>query len=527
MHNAEVSTPTPTQFPNQFQGVDDEGCWRAVETRDPRFDGWFITGVLSTGIYCRPSCPTPVQPKRKNVQFFRHAAAAQRAGLRACKRCRPDASPGSPEWNLRADLVGRAMRLIRDGVVDRHGVAGLARQLAVSERHLNRVIQAELGASPVALARAQRAQAARVLIETTALPFADVAFAAGFSSIRQFNDTVRSVFALTPSQLRSSRAPADDPAAAAVGLRLTVRQPFDAAGIIGWLASHAPAATTVIVPNGKDDRNAPTVRLSLRLPHGLGAVSITAADTHLWASFELDDFADLAAAVSRVRRGLDLDADPESVNQVIGQTALAPLVAQNPGQRVPGTLDGFSQAVSLIVFQQVSLAAGRTFLQRLVEHAGTPIDRFGPELTHVFPDAPAILDADLTSMGLTTRRHSCLRALSAAYANGELDLQPGADRQATRAALLALPGIGPWTADIIAMRALGDPDMFPTGDLVLRRRAAEFGLSNDQATLRTEAAAWMPWRSYAAHHLWTHHGNLGASTAPKSPTAPPTETASP
>lgn len=513
-----MSTPAPHP---PLQTLDDERCWRAVESRDPRFDGWFITGVLSTGIYCRPSCPTPVQPKRKNVEFFRHAAAAQRAGLRACKRCRPDASPGSPEWNLRADLVGRAMRLIRDGVVDRDGVAGLARQLAVSERHLNRVIQTELGASPVALARAQRAQAARILIETTPLPFTDVAFAAGFSSIRQFNDTVRAVFALTPTELRSRTTPTNGGESGAVGLRLTVRQPFDAAGVFAWLQHHAPPATTVVLPDGSETDAAPSVRLSLRLPHGLGAVTVTSAETHLWASFDLDDFADLAAAVARVRRLLDLDADPESVNQVIGNGPLAPLVNVNPGQRVPGALDGFAQAVSVILFQQVSLAAGRTFSQRLVEQAGPPIERFGPDLSHVFPNADELAAADLSTMGLTTRRQDCIRALATAQLDGRLDLQPGADRESTRAELLALPGIGPWTADIIAMRALGDPDVFPTGDLVLRNQAADLGLSSDEPTLRTEAAQWMPWRSYAAHHLWTNHGQLLAS-AKTSPAKPPT-----
>lgn len=484
--------------------LDFDRCYKAVEARDARFDGWFITGVTSTGIYCRPSCPTPVQPMRKNVEFFRTSAAAQGSGLRACKRCRPDASPGSPEWDLRADLAGRAMRLIADGVVDRNGVAGLAHQLAVSERNLVRILQRELGASPLALARAQRARAARVLIETTPLPFTEVAFASGFSSIRQFNDTVREVFALTPTELRKRGAgPTTD--SGAIGLRLAVRQPFEAAPVIAWLIGHTPAGLIDVI-EGADgsvrEPAPPTVRRTLRLPNGNAAVTLTAADYHVWCDVQLDDFSDLTSAVTRVRRLLDLDADPMTIAEHFDGTRLAPLLVQRPGLRVPGCVDGFEQAVMTILGQQVSVAAGRTFGSRLVEHFGEPTNHFANRESFVFPTATTLAEVDTAPIGITGARQRTIKALAGAVTAGDLDLTPGADRIATRSALLDLPGIGPWTADIIAMRALGDPDIFPVGDLVLRKAAAEFDLPDDPKQLAEAAQRWSPWGSYAAHHLW-------------------------
>src|SRR6478752_6618549 len=337
--------------------LDAEQCWRACEGRDARFDGRFIVGVRTTGIYCRPSCPTPVQPKRRNVDFFRTAAAAQRAGLRACKRCRPDATPGSPEWDVRADLVGRAMRLIADGTVDRDGVAGLAARLGVSERHLHRLLVEAVGAPPLALARSQRAQTARVLIETTPMPFAEVTFAAGFPSIRQFNDTIREVFAATPTQLRRARRSEVPAANGALAVRLPFRAPYDGDGLLAWLRARA-------VP-GVEEVDGGVYRRTLALPGGPAVVALEPRADHVAARFTLATVADLTAAVHRVRRLLDLDADPRLHNE--------PLAADET-------------AVRAVLGQQVSLAAARTLAGRLTARLGAPLPEPDGALTHLFPE---------------------------------------------------------------------------------------------------------------------------------------------
>ncbi len=479
-------------------GLDADRCYRAVESRDERFDGWFITGVRTTGIYCRPSCPTPVRPKRANVEFFPTTAAAQRAGFRACKRCRPDATPGSPEWDLRADLVGRAMRLIADGVVDRDGVPGLASRLAVGARHLHRVLVDAVGAGPLALARANRAQAARVLIETTDLAFADVAFASGFSSIRQFNDTVRAVFAVTPTQLRRARRDDGELAAGGLTVRLSYRPPFDSRYLLGFLAARSV--------DGVEHTDATTHRRSLRLPNGTATIELEPADGYVRCRVRLDDMADLAAVVQRCRRLLDLDADPDAVAETIGSdAAMAPLVRRFPGLRAPGAVDATEIAVRAVVGQQVSVAAARTMLGRLVERVGAPATPFDTSVVRCFPTADELADADLDGLGFTTRRVGTLRALADAVASGRLALDVGADRAEVRAHLLTLPGVGPWTVDYVAMRALGDPDVVLASDLIVRRSATARGLPARPATLADRARRWSPWRSYATHLLWAAH----------------------
>ena len=478
--------------------LDFDDCYRAVASRDARFDGRFITGVTSTGIYCRPSCPA-VRPKRRNVRFFRTAAAAQAAGLRACKRCLPDASPGTPEWDLRGDLVGRAMRLISDGTVDRQGVGGLAGRLAVSERHLHRVLVDEVGATPIQLARTQRANTARVLIETTDQPFADVAFAAGFGSIRQFNDTVREVFDASPSQLRSSarrrRAPAR---AGTLSVRLAYRGPLDTGALLAWFAARAVPGIEEVVGG--------TLRRSLPLPRGAGVVELEPADGHVRATFELEQLADLPAAVARCRSLLDLDADPEHIAESLGRDeALRPALGRHPGLRVPGTVDGTELLTRAVLGQQVSVSAARTLAGRLVALAGTPLRTASGSVTHVFPSAEAIAGSDLESAGLTAQRAETLRAAARAVADGLLVLDAAAERPRTRERLLGLRGIGPWTVEYVAMRALRDPDAFPASDLVLRRRAEALDLARSTSELLARADRWRPWRAYAAQLLWTHH----------------------
>ncbi|BBZ43006.1 DNA-3-methyladenine glycosylase 2 family protein [Mycobacterium parmense] len=478
--------------------TDFERCYRAVQSKDARFDGWFVTAVLTTRIYCRPSCPVR-PPFARNVRFYPAAAAAQRAGFRACKRCRPDASPGSPEWNTRGDAVARTMRLIADGTVDREGVGGLAAHLGYTTRQLERLLQAEVGAGPLALARAQRAQTARVLIETTDMAFADVAFAAGFSSIRQFNDSVRAVFESTPRELRrraNVRSGSDNSSPGSVCLRLPVRTPFAYAGVFGHLA-----ATTV---PGCEEVRGGAYRRSLRLPSGNAVVTLTPAADHVRCRLVLDDFRDLTTATARCRRLLDLDADPEAVVDALsGDPELAPVVAKAPGQRVPRTVDEAELAIRAVLGQQVSTKAARTHAARLVSAYGQPVDDPEGALTHTFPSVERLADIDPIHLAVPKARQRTLSALVAGLADGSIALDAGSDWETARRLLLAVPGIGPWTAEVIAMRALGDPDAFPASDLGIRLAAKQLGLPTEERTLLAHSARWRPWRSYATQHLWT------------------------
>jgi len=476
---------------------DFERCYRAVQSKDARFDGWFVTAVLTTRIYCRPSCPVR-PPFARNVRFLPTAAAAQRAGFRACKRCRPDASPGSPEWNVRGDVVARAMRLIADGTVDRLGVNGLAVHLGYTTRQLERLLQAEVGAGPLALARAQRAQTARVLIETTKLPFGDVAFAAGFSSIRQFNDTVRLVFENTPTALRERAAMwfgSESTSPGTVSLRLPVRTPFAYEGVFGHLAAGA-------VPGCEEIRDG-AFRRSLRLPSGSGVVSLTPGVDHVRCLLVLDDFRDLTTAIARCRRLLDLDADPEAVVDALTRDPdLAPVVAKAPGQRIPRTVDEAELAVRAVLGQQVSTKAARTHAGRLVAAYGQAIQDPQGTLTHTFPSVEQLAEIDPIHLAVPKARQRTLSTLVAGLTDGSLVLDAGSDWEGARRQLLAVPGVGPWTAEVIAMRGLGDPDAFPASDLGLRLAAKQLGLPTQQRTLVERSARWRPWRSYATQHLW-------------------------
>ncbi|MFG2375027.1 AlkA N-terminal domain-containing protein [Streptomyces sp. NPDC048504] len=474
--------------------TDTERCVRAVQSKDARFDGWFFTAVLTTRIYCRPSCPV-VPPKLENMTFYPSAAACQQAGFRACKRCRPDTSPGSPEWNQRADLVARAMRLIADGTVDREGVPGLAARLGYSTRQIERQLLAELGAGPLALARAQRAQTARLLIETTALPMAEIAFAAGFSSIRTFNDTVRDVFALSPSELRNRRPKTTVLTPGTLTLRLPFRAPLNPDNLFGHLAATA-------VP-GVEEWRAGAYRRTLRLPYGHGIASLTPKSDHIACRLTLSDLRDLPVAISRCRRMLDLDADPVAVDdQLRTDPVLAPLVDKAPGRRVPRTVDEAEFAVRAVLGQQVSTAAARTHAARLVTAHGEPVDDPEGGLTHLFPSPEALAALDPESLAMPRTRRTTFTTLVGQLADGTLHLGVESDWTETRAQLLSLPGFGPWTADVIAMRALGDPDAFLPTDLGIRRAAQELGLPSTPAALTARAAAWRPWRAYAVQYLW-------------------------
>jgi AraC family transcriptional regulator of adaptative response / DNA-3-methyladenine glycosylase II len=480
---------------------DFDACYRACKARDARFDGWIYVAVTSTHIYCRPSCPA-ITPKPTNLRFYPTAAAAQHAGFRACRRCRPDASPGSPEWDSRADLVARAMRAIADGVVDREGVSGLAARLGYGVRQIERAMRAEVGTGPLAVARAQRAQTARVLLETTELDVSSVAFAAGFSSIRQFNDTVRQVFALTPTELRGRRprhaAPGPDARAGqTIRVRLAHRRPYSADGLLAHLVLTA-------VPGVEHyDHETGTYRRTLRLPHGGALASLAPRDGYVDAELRLADLRDLPAAVARCRWLFDLDADPIAVDEQLGRDgALRKIIRRDPGRRVPRSPDGSEMALRVVLGQQVSTAAARTHAQRLVEALGEPVDDPTGRLTHLFPSAAAVAAAPDRCLRLPRSRQATLRGMATALAAGYLCLDPGVERDEAVARLSSLPGVGPWTTATIAMRALGDPDAFLPDDLGVRRAAEGLGLAADRASLLERSARWRPWRAYATQYLW-------------------------
>jgi len=470
-----------------------EARYRALASRDARFDGQFIVGVHSTGIYCRPSCPA-ITPKPGNVSFYRTAAAAHEAGLRACKRCQPDAVPGAPDWNLRDDLASRAMRLIHDGLVEREGVVGLARSLGYSSRHLTRVLTAELGAGPLALARANRAQTARTLLGSTELPIADVAFAAGFRSLRQFNDTIAEIYHATPSELRAlsrrgrggSSAPDADAVAGTLALRLPARAPLDHAGLFRFFADHA-------VPGLEEADHARLAR-PLALPGGVARIEVRSepASHTLRATVQLARLADVGTAVSRIRRAFDLDADAAAIDEALaGDPALAPLVAATPGIRIAGSFDPEEALVRALVGQQISVAAARTTLGRLVAELGPG-----------FPSAALIAARGREVLRGPASRVDAIVGIAETLADGRLVLDVGMPLAEFRAALLAQRGIGPWTADYLAMRVFGAPDVLPVDDLVIRRSAAALGMPGTARELARHAARWAPWRSYAALHLW-------------------------
>lgn len=495
--------------------LDHDRCAAAVRSKDARFDGWFVTGVHSTRIYCRPSCPA-ITPKVRNMSFYPSAAAAQGAGFRACKRCLPDATPGSPQWHTRSDLVARAVRLVADGVVDREGVTGLADRLGYSTRQVERLVTAELGAGPLALARAQRAQSARLLVEGTDLTMAQVAHAAGFASIRSFNDTVRHVYAATPTELRAAalrragggrRASAGDAARDGSGggapttltLRLPFREPLHVASLFGHLADTA-------VPGVEAWADGELCR-TLRLPGGPGMAIVrppAEGERHVGVTLRLQEVGDLAAAIERCRRMLDLDADPHAVDEHLGaDPALAPLVSVAPGVRLPGSPDPAEMALRAVLGQQISTARAARLAAALVTELGEPLpESFGVD-AHLFPTPEQVAGADEDRLpGMPGSRRRALRAVAEALAVGDLHLGPGVDRDQAREQLLALPGIGPWTAEIVLLRGLGDPDAFPASDLGVRRSAAAAGLPDTASSLTAHASGWRPWRGYATALLW-------------------------
>ncbi len=479
--------------------LDHDACYRAVCARDARFDGSFFTGVTTTGIYCRPICPAPI-PKRTNVTFFPSAAAAQAAGFRPCLRCRPEIAPELAAWRGTSNTVSRALALMEKGALDGAPVAVLAERLGLGERQLRRLFQRHLGASPLAVAQTRRLHLAKQLIHETHLSMTDVAHAAGFGSVRRFNETFRQMFQRAPASIRRVGALPPQSASGDVVLLLAYRPPYDWPLILAFLAKRAiPGIESV------DDRR---YARAIEIDGAQGIVGVEqAAGGALRAMIRFPRLSALPTIIARLRRVFDLAADPQAIAaHLCEDRTLAPLIAARPGLRMPGAWDGFELAVRAVLGQQISIAAARTLAGRLVTHFGTPlgVDRSGFEgLTHVFPQPAALAGVDLAALGLPKRRSAALSTLAGAVAADPLIFNPRGTLEEAILRLRGLPGIGEWTAQYIAMRELRESDAFPAADLGLMRAMALLeGRQPSPKQLLARAELWRPWRAYAAQHLW-------------------------
>lgn len=466
--------------------LDHQQCYDALRSRDSRFDGRFFVGVRTTGIYCRPICPSRT-PLARNVDFYAHPAAAEDAGLRPCRRCRPETAPGSADWAGGAAVVERALRLIDEGALDRgapHGgtVDDLARRLLVGGRHLRRLFAQQVGATPDAVARSRRAHLAKRLLVETDLRVADIAFAAGFGSVRQCNDVVRATFRATPTEIRRDRAATPT---GPLRLRLAVRGPFDGEALLAWFSARAVEGLETV-----DDG---VYRRSVRVGDECGSIALEPHDDHVVLAVDLPPSTSLGSIVGGARRLFDLDADPDAVDDhLAADPFLAPKVEHRPGIRVPGCWTGWEAAVRAVVGQQISVAAARTVLGRIVGAHGRD-----PEGRCAFPEPAALVDAPLEALGIIGRRSETIRVIARSVVAGDLVLDGSLDHDDLVHSLVAIPGVGPWTAAYVALRS-GEPDAFPAGDLHLRR---VLGASNDRDA-EARAEAWRPWRAYGAMHLW-------------------------
>jgi len=475
-------------------GLDPEALNRARMSRDPRFDGKFYIAVTSTGIYCRPICPSRYA-KRANVRFFGSPAAAEAAGFRPCLRCRPEAAPGTPAWLGTAAVVRRALRLINEGALDEDSVEALAARLGIGARHLLRLFARHVGASPLAVAQTRRLHFAVCLLEQTTLPITQIALAAGFGSSRRFNDAFRNTYRRPPREMRRARRRGGAAGGEEVVLRLAYRPPYDWQHLCEFLRTRAVPGVERVDTRGY----ARTV--ACEGGHALVCVRALAGEDALELRVAGAPPATLLQLASTARRVFDLAADPARIGaELAADPLVGPLVRQRPGLRIPGAWDPFECAVRAVLGQQVSVAAGRTFAHRLVAHAGLALRGGGDGLTHLFPTPASLAGADLSGLGLTRTRAATLHALARAVLEGRIDFTASPNELV--AAMAALPGIGPWTAQYVLMRALAEPDALPTADLVLRRVAGNGGGMLSGRQLEERAREWQPWRSYAVVHLW-------------------------
>ncbi len=468
-------------------------CYAIVKSRDQRYDGRFFSGVLTTGIYCRPICPAPL-PKAENVRFFVTAAAAEEAGLRPCLRCRPESSPGTPDWCGTSATVTRALRLIGEGVMDKHDFPELASRLHVGPRQLRRLFVQHLGASPIAVAQNRRILFAKKLITETTLPMTEIAFSAGFSSIRRFNGAMQKAYGRPPTALRKEDSrPLDR---TFLQLRLAYRPPYDWSAMLRFLGARAVPGVEL----ADEKRYRRTVRVGQVT--GLIQVEHEAQKHHLLLTISPNLSRGLIQIVDRVRTLFDLRADPMEIGRHLQKDLrLSPLVQRRPGLRVPGAWDGFEVAVRAIVGQQVSVKGATTMIGRVAAACGDPIETGETGLTHLFPTPQQLSTADLSGLGLTRQRIVAIQALAAAVRDGELPLGTAVSLKDIIQQLISLPGVGDWTAHYIAMRVFGEPDAFPAGDLVLRKVVGN-GTAVSAKRVQQIAESWRPWRAYAAMHLW-------------------------
>jgi AraC family transcriptional regulator of adaptative response / DNA-3-methyladenine glycosylase II len=486
--------------------LDPARCYQAILTKDRRFDGKFFAGVVTTGIYCRPVCPV-VPPKFKNMRFYACAAAAEAAGFRPCKRCRPETAPGTPAWAGSSAVVTRALRLISDGALDDGNADALADRLGIGERQLRRLFAQHLGASPADVARARRVHFARSLIDDTNLRITEVALSAGFSSIRQFNHAVRRTFGASPTVLRQRRRRRTATATTTgVVVRLAYRLPFAWTALLRFLAVRAIPGVEVVEGD--------TYRRTIVLNGMPGRIDVwpDADSPALLTRVQLPRYDSLIDVVERVRRLFDLDADPLRITEHLRQSPqLERIIEALPGVRVPGAWDAFELAVRAILGQQVTVRGASTLAGRLVHTFGTPIECGSDALTHLFPRPETLADVDLARIGLPRARAATIRALAASVVRGDITFDASRDVEDAVVRLCAIDGMGPWTAHYIAMRALGEPDAFPSTDLGLRRALGNGAGPLPAAEVSRRAEAWRPWRAYAAMYLW-----LGDAETPHS-----------
>jgi len=459
--------------------------YRAMLAKDRRFDGTFFVAVHTTKIYCRPICPAR-KPLRKNVTFYPSAAAAEEAGYRPCLRCRPETSPGTPAWRGSSAVVARALRLIAAGVVEREGMEGLILRSGIGERQLRRLFVQHLGAAPHDIVRVRRLDFAQRLLDDTAMSVTQVAFASGFGSVRSFNHAFRERFGRSPTERRKRSDKTTEPSLA---VKLPFRPPYDWASLIEFFSARS-------IPGVERIRNGVYERtVDLGQSRGYLRAELEPDKNRLELSLDLSNQERLMEMVNRARALFDTEADPLAISAQLGRDpVLKNGLRRFPGLRLPGCWSGFEAAVRAILGQQVSLSGARLFLQRLTQACGTPLSRDGKDdLTHLFPTAAQIAGSPLTDIGLTRARAETLRRLAIEVESGRLVLDGSEDIAQTKEKLLAIKGVGPWTAEYISLRALQDPDAFPESDLVLRREMKRVGSTGE---------LWRPWRAYAAIHLW-------------------------
>lgn len=477
-------------------------CYTALKSRDVRFDGRFFTGVLTTGIYCRPICPANT-PHSENVSFFPTAAAAEEAGFRPCLRCRPESSPGTPEWVGSSSIVSRALRLISEGVLDDEGIDGLTNRLHVGRRHLRRLFVEHVGAPPMTVAQNRRIAFAKKLIDETGLSMAEIAFSSGFGSVRRFNDAFKKLYGKPPTLLRQGGAKVTSRQEGETDLKLKLfyRPPYDHNSILQFLEARAIPGVETVSDN--------TYRRSIKSGQTLGILEVlfVPEKNYLLLTVSEEFSRTLIQIVEKVRRLFDLRADPTTIHAELGKDRrLARLLRKNPGLRVPGAWDGFEIAVRAILGQQVSVKAARTLCGRLVKRFGESLDTSNPtqdEIRYLFPKPEILAEADLSGLGLVRTRAATINRLAKAVCEGEVYLEAASSYKETILSLMALPGIGPWTAQYIAMRAMGEPDAFPAGDLGLLQAWEKMeGTRVGEKQLEEYADSWRPWRAYAAMHLW-------------------------